>query len=499
MKIFSNIVLLLLLAGRLYAADHYWIYFDKKNTAEANANCETSGLSKIAFSDIPVDQNYLNTLAALGICIKSSSKWLNAAYAELDDDQLPLLAQLPMVSRIELAGYLLMHDVEANAKRKLNKPLSQIKGEAMVKAGLNGTGVKIGVVDAGFKNLDKDATLAHLLSQNQIKAFKDYINPANKNPFDASASGMVDHGTKVLRLIAGKHKKNQFGLATNADFYLAYTDHDATEKRVEEAYWIAALEWFDSLGVKLVNSSLGYADGYDDPSENYLPAAVDGKSTAITRAAQIAATEKGMLIVVSAGNDGNRAFRILSLPADAQDVLAVGANTQQSLMRARYSSIGPAWLSYAKPDVVCYSPNGTSFSAPVITGLAACMMEYSPQLSNMEIMDMIKQSASIYPYANNFIGYGVPDASKIMNMFLGQLPEPCLQIRFSEITEAEKTIYTGKKYMLFHKSDHQQVRTQMLMLNKGSKRMLRLNPPADEIKRSTLANWQYCYEILWNE
>ena len=171
----------------------------------------------------------------------------------------------------------------------------------------------------------------------------------------------------------------------------------------------------DSLGVQLVNSSLGYSQ-FDDQSENYLTTEMDGEHGITSKAAEIAVRERGMLLVISAGNAGAKPWRLVTVPADAPSVLTVGATQLKGPIRISYSSIGPDYTDFLKPDVSAYSPNGTSFSAPVVTGFMACLMEYAPELSNFELMEVIKKSSGIYPFGNNFIGYGIPSATEALNI-----------------------------------------------------------------------------------
>jgi subtilisin family serine protease len=181
----------------------------------------------------------------------------------------------------------------------------------------------------------------------------------------------------------------------------------------------------------LVNTSLGYAKGFTNPEENYQPSQMDGHTSLISRAAQLAADKKGMLIIVSAGNEGDdRSWRIISTPADAEGVIAVGATNSRLWNRIGYSSIGPEKLPYLKPNVSCFSLYGTSLAAPVITGFAACLMQANPKLSNRQIRELIEKSSHLYPYGNNFVGYGVPQASRALALLRGQsLPATAREVK----------------------------------------------------------------------
>jgi subtilisin family serine protease len=174
----------------------------------------------------------------------------------------------------------------------------------------------------------------------------------------------------------------------------------------------------DSLGVRLVNSSLGYSTGFDNPAENYRPEQMDGSSF-IARAVQMAVEQKGMLLVISAGNDGeNKKWRILSTPADAPGVLTIGSTEFYTWAKQGYSSIGAAFVPYLKPDLACFATTGTSFSAPIIAGLAACLLEANSALSPRQLTHILKKSGHLYPFGNNYVGYGVPDARKALALAL---------------------------------------------------------------------------------
>ena len=344
-----------------------------------------------------------------------TSQWLKAISAYLTKAQLQVLASDNSIKYITpVAGYTIPSAIGNIDTLKISTSISQINGAALHKAGYSGKGIKIGIIDGGFHRSNKEKGLASIIMDERVLGYRNFIEKHLSDPYIDSRKSNAYHGTRVWLSIAGRHGKLMTGLAPDASFYLARTDQSDREYRGEEDNWVAALEWMYDEGVRLVNSSLGYSDGYDLLEEDYSPVDVDGRSSAITQAAQIAAEEKGMLIVISAGNDGNKKFKVISIPSDAKGVLTVGATDHPYWTKAPYSSVGPGALSYVKPDVACFSRDGTSFSAPVITGLAACIMEANRDLSNKEIKNMILASSHLHARPNNFLGHGVPDARKIV-------------------------------------------------------------------------------------
>ena len=284
---------------------------------------------------------------------------------------------------------------------------------------LDGSGVNVGVIDAGFFMAQSDTYTSHLVTEGKIKVQRDFIDPTRKDLITVSSTAADGHGKTVLSMIGGydEQGKVQFGMAPNASYYLARTENGDQEHHLEEDHWIMAMEWMDSMGVRLISTSLGYAINMDDPKDNYTQEQMDGKTATITKAAQIAYDQKGIFICVSAGNEGdNSAWRIISAPADAKGVLSVGATRDKYLDRISYSSIGPEALPYLKPNVSCFSPNGTSFSCPAVAGFVACLMQKAPYMTNKELYDIITRSSHLYPFGNNYIGYGVPQADRALEL-----------------------------------------------------------------------------------
>ncbi|TAH10044.1 MAG: peptidase S8 [Runella slithyformis] len=426
MKKISLFVCFVLLSSAVFGQNKYWIYFKDKPTGAAPSvssqtlkNRAAQGLSAFDESDLPLQLAYLRPFAQHAIQIQNTSRWLNAATAVLDARQLALVKSWSFVKNIQpINGQFYVANVQPVKRAMLAPVMTQVQAEEFKKLGLTGKGITIGVIDAGFYEATNNGALKPLFERNAILDQRDYVNPAHTPQFFSAPESFSDfHGTEVMTAISGNNRTEgvQYGLATDAHFYLARTDHGLREWRGEEDNWIAAMEWMDSLGVRLINTSLGYAKGFSNPAENYEPAQMDGQTSAISKAAQMAVDKKGILLVVSAGNEGDDPnWQIISTPADAQGVLAIGATNQKLWSKIGYSSVGPEFLPYLKPNVSCFSLYGTSLSAPVITGFAACLMQANPALTNREIRAIIEKSAHLYPYGNNYVGYGVPLASRAL-------------------------------------------------------------------------------------
>lgn len=440
------------------------------------------------------DKETQRKLDVLGLDPEKCSQWLGQCSFNLNELQVDQL----LSTSVKLTPVLNYKPLSYERRAYLlSFALEQIGADVFINANLNGSGVKIGIIDGGFLNADKSEPLAHLFTQGHVLDYHDWITP-DLAPYKGLAMLDDGHGTEVWQLIGGydQSQKIQYGLATSSDYYLARTDHGGYEKRIEEDYIIEALEEMARKGVKLFNISLGYTTDYNDPSENYKVSDVDGKTSLLTQALDKAAIEKGLLFVVSAGNDGAEKWKTLSIPADAKNALTVGASKFRLYDKMDFSSIGPSALDYIKPNISVYSTLGTSFSAPVVTGLAACMMQYDSMLTNFEIIEMLERASNFYPYGNNYVGYGVPDCNKLMLLLQKREPE---QTTTSVIHTNKRKIklaadFSNKTVVIFHKENDWLVSEHLLL--KSKKDDLKIKKPSGVIQTSVLLG-KNVTEIIW--
>jgi len=377
---------------------------------------------QVIYQDLPIEETYIESLRSRGLTIHHKIKWFNAVSISgiSDNQQLIELESLPFVKKIEpVAKFILKDDLRKSSpppQEFLKYPESSISEldygaslfqnqfhniPALHEKGLTGEGIIIGVFDTGF-NLEHPA-LQPLKSR--VIAEYDFAQGdsiTRNQPGDVSNQDF--HGTAVLSIMAGFSEGELIGPAYGASFVLAKTEVINYERHVEEDNWAAAAVWAESLGVDIVSSSLGYSL-FDAGEGNYSTSDMDGETTIVTRAANMLAA-RGVLVISSAGNEGNSSWRIITAPADGKNVVAVGAVDTLNQVTG-FSSRGPTADGRIKPDVVAlgvsvYSAKsnslsynyyaGTSVSCPLVSGIAALILQNNPRLSNLDMIDILRQS-----------------------------------------------------------------------------------------------------------
>ena len=370
-------------------------------------------------TDLPVSRRYVRLIESKDVSIVGESRWQNTVLVRVKDSTLiQRLRQLPCVKGSRLvwqspdsvpAGTLKVkvHErfeerdsMPGNVYGTAAGQITTVKGERLHSISLRGEGMMIAVIDGGFKNVDKIPAFQRV----DIRGSRDFVNPEAPNLFNG-----IDHGTKVLSAMAVNVPYYYIGTAPRASYWLLRSEDQQTEQEVEEDYWTMAAEFADSVGCDLINSSLGYNE-YDHPGMTYRLWQLDGRTAFVSRSASMLAA-KGIILVNSAGNSGMGTWKKIGVPADADHKIAP------------FSSVGPTQDQRIKPDVVAIgaptrlvngrgvimSDMGTSFAAPVICGLMACLWQAMPEKSAEEIINLVRQSGENSEHPDNVYGYGMPN------------------------------------------------------------------------------------------
>lgn len=381
-------------------------------------------------TDLPVSGVYLKQLRSLGATIIGTSRWNNTVLVRTTDRALAeRLQALRCVAKCQCVwespdsvmpseGRMAVHDefqpwdsVRTSYYGADEAQIAALGGIALHHEGYTAKGITIAVLDGGFMNVDRIPAFADV----DIKGTLDFVKTNPQNPYTET-----DHGTKVLSAMAVCQPHVYVGTAPSAAYWLLRCEDQQTEQPVEEDYWAMAAEFADSVGVDVINSSLGY-NLFDNRADNHRYADMDGLSTLISRTASMLA-RKGIVLVSSVGNTGMSPWKKLTFPADAIDILSVGALTPE-LTNASFSSVGPTQDGRVKPDVMAIgSPAsvisgrgtlvqdmGTSFAAPTVCGLVACLWQALPHKTATEIIDIVRQSGSNRLTPDNIYGYGTPN------------------------------------------------------------------------------------------
>ncbi|MFV0590553.1 MAG: S8 family serine peptidase [Draconibacterium sp.] len=420
----------------------YWIAFSDKNNTEYSLTSPENYLSERAIQrrtqqnipidslDLPVNKTYIDSVLTLGVTYVHSSKWLNGITVATSYGNLDFILNWSFVKSVHLTKPGV---TTKSANRKFSEEqisevvpidtgyygasahqVEMMEGQFLHNLGYKGEGLHIAVLDGGFLKADELPALDSLWVNNQILGTKDFVNPQS----DFFSTDY--HGMSVLSCMGGNYPGQLIGTAPEASYWLLRSEDAGSEYIVEEDNWAVAAEFADSVGADIINSSLGYYT-FDDPSTNHTYADMDGETTRVTKAANVAAS-RGMLVFVSAGNERrNSWFRIIA-PSDGPGVIGVGA-VDEDLSPALFTSVGPAYNGNLKPNLAAMGVrsiaqlssgsigpiSGTSFSSPILAGMAACLWQRYPGKSAIEIKEALEESGSKYLSPDSLVGYGIPN------------------------------------------------------------------------------------------
>ena len=408
------------------------------------------------------DDPLIDRLRGFGVKPVHKSRWLNAISAYISDDLVPSVSSLPFVDRIfpVARSHTVTHTYSSvsfeqsisntgwkppfrTVHERFDYGTSQTQLEkanvvSNLEQGINGTGVRLGIIDTGIGSLD-NPVFEQMKSEGRFIETRDFTG----QPDDGNR-----HAQWVLSVVAGYLEGQIVGPAYGAQVLHARAEVTTSETRQEEDNLVAALEWMTAEGVDVINISLSYTE-FDLAEGDYTYADMNGLSAIGTLAADMA-VQSGVVVVTSAGNSAafpgspepcppDKCWYYIGSPADAFDVITVGATTVND-EKAVFSSFGPTFDGRTKPDisamgvgityaqnslnascngVVCTNGSGTSFSSPLVAGIVAQMLQVNPTLTPFEVRRIIRQtarvpetgSASGADYPNNSLGWGIVDAA----------------------------------------------------------------------------------------
>ncbi|NLX67436.1 MAG: S8 family serine peptidase [Bacteroidales bacterium] len=391
-------------------------------------------------ADLPISRDFFTLVERAGGKVVAHSKWFNTLVVEVNDSL--GIGNIESLSFVDSVKYIWRGNKLAEEERARPRLMAMNCDEhvddgtrygltdaqfrmhnavAMADAGFRGRNLMVGVIDAGFTNYDVIPRFESV----RLGGYKDFVP-------SGAIFASSDHGTKVVSTMVADLPGVMMGSAPEATYWLLRSEDATSEFPVEEDYWVRAIEFADSLGVDIVNSSLGY-NSFDDSLLNYTHAELNGNVSLMSQAAD-KAYEKGMLVVVSAGNEGNKSWQKITAPADAKNVLAVGAVGTDSIITS-FSSHGMTADNRIKPDLVSVGrktitigcdgaiadTNGTSLSSPFLTGLITSLWSANPSLHRSEVVDIVKRSADRYLNPDSIYGYGIPDFHRAMKEVLGRM------------------------------------------------------------------------------
>lgn len=389
-------------------------------------------------TDLPISTHYLKKISKAGVKVISKSKWTNTVVIETSDSVYgsKLAEKLSFVRESRcvwcspkpygMQGLFPSFDKKYKQNIRSEHPYgeayeqcAQIGADRLHEAGFRGKGMTIAVIDGGFQNADS----IELFRNTRILGTANFVYP-HTNLFDEHS-----HGTMVMSCMGANVPHYMIGTAPEASYWLLRSEDMSSEQPIEMDYWAAAIEFADSVGVDLVNSSLGY-NKFDNPNDCFRYWHLDGKTLLISEVASMAA-EKGMLVVNSAGNAGYETWRKLLVPGDANHILTVGAVDKHGT-GAGFSSIGYSADGRVKPDVCALGAmtvlvnekgiidrnNGTSFSAPVMCGGVACLWQALPHLTVKEVLELVRRHGDNAEHPDCIYGYGVPDLWKAYQEYI---------------------------------------------------------------------------------
>lgn len=451
-KIFSLLVLITFtLTFYAQSPAKYWVQFKDKEGSQFSVKHPEEFLSPRAIEkrqrfnipiteqDLPVNDQYVQQLLAIDpqMVLLTKSKWLNGVTVYTTTAN--IAEQIRKLDFVTLCECTIKMDSKESfdypttpytppmqTKEVIEMPkdyedfaygygawqIGANRGQWLHRLGAHGEGMLMVVMDGGFQNVHQMPAFQALRDEGRLLGTRNFVQPGRSVFISGS------HGTEVLSCIAAYLPDEIVGTAPKASFYLAKTEDGRSENKIEEDNWVAGLEWADSLGCDVLSSSLGYSK-FDNRSQSYTYEDMTGHVSRSSIAASMAAS-RGIIVCVSAGNEGDEDWKYITCPADADSVLTVGA-IRRDYTTTDFSSYGPTYDGRVKPDglaigaqAIVVTPSnevdasyGTSFAAPIFAGMVTCLWQLFPDKTAMEVIDAVQRAGSRYSTPTDHSGYGI--------------------------------------------------------------------------------------------
>ena len=392
----------------------------------------------------------IQALQSMNLEISYIAKYINVVCIRNVSAQLIYtLASLPNVVMIELQPHIYPHlDISVRAIKARNSPI--YSPNTAWELGYTGKNIVVAVLDTGVDD-------EHEFLRGKFVAGFDCSGSIGyeTNPDDEDG-----HGTHVASIImsTGGATGTYKGVAPDAKLVdvkiLSKRGINLGDQLIRGIEWVIANK--EKYDIKIINLSIG--SDIEDP---------DGTS-AISQAAN-QAVKNGIVVVAAAGNEGPDSETLLA-PSVADDVICVTALDDRNTINrnddviAEYSSRGPRGDGAKKPDVCAPGTNivgakaaetgqatnevismsGTSMAAPHVSGLAALILEANPELSPLQVKEIILETAEDKGpegWDPNY-GWGEIDAYKAVQaaLKLGQVNQPPIISATANRTEVHRVI-----------------------------------------------------------